>query len=1222
MAGWPRWARRDAPGSLLHYVQYGVIPRMLGGGGMPAAGDGRPPLDRLRLLYEAFAARRIRYADEPATSEPGRQAIRPPDQVLVTPRHGTCLDLCVTYAGACLDAGLHPMVVVLDPARPGAVGHAVVVVWLGGQDWAGRAADGYPLARKPAVHGRLPEAMLDELRAAAGESGAFAAVDVSAVATRRGRSGEESPPASFDQALADGARMLTGGDWSWSIGVEVAAYRIGDALAVPGGVERVPLVPGYLGLEAEPTAGPLEQLRARRGVVPFYRRDELDLLLEWCQAAEPADRTRIAVVHGAGGAGKTHLAAELCARLDGQRWLTGFLTRHPDNDGLWWLATVVSPLLVVVDYAEAAKSAGVVNLVTALRQRAGGPTCVLLTARAVGSWWTDDIAAPLLRDGVPHLVLPPVRLGDHHPQVRGVFRHAVRAFAQRRGVPVPGRTDPPAGRWTTLDLVMHAWLTAHGVTDLPADPDALYSEIIDRELRYWRDTVIGRFGEGARPTGGVLPAAAACVTLLAPAPDRLRHVLTAVDELREDPRSRAQAAEVISSLLPPDPGDGTVAVRPDPIGDHQALRAFGADEELFLRCLRAASEAEQRNACIMLTRAAQAGDSERSPAARLAATALDGCPALWRAALAVAAGQGGPLLPALEALAGSEHAPQPLLETAISVPPGHATLRQLALVATQCSRPAGHAETSDEDPAAELAAWWNNLAVRQAEVGQRSEALHSITEAVTHYRQLAQANPAAFLPDLAMSLNNLANHQAQVGQRSEALHSITEAVTILRQLALANPAAFLPDLAGSLNNLANRQAEVGQRTEALHSITEAVTHYRQLAQANPAAFLPDLATSLNNLANQLAAAGQPAQAVAAYDQATTGLRPAAQAELLLHRARWRAEQGDTDGAGDDVRRAATAADNDDDPAWAGRARRAVRAMAGDLSTGGQAAPDPVAGLPAWACEPLPDQLLETLDRWTSAPGWASREELLRECHAGLLSAPGQHALQLAEALYPEVEEIAGLRWVLGRIAEHGLEPVLADQRAGHDHAELLGQWLDTATWTDSHELARRHPQLLADPRTAETLEAGPDDPMLVQHLGIVRLAARLPLDDVYDLVIDPTMAVDTAMDAVEEGDAAMLAELFRAAPHLGTMPFVAPYLFGTLLVLSDAAGQDGADEQMRSAAGEGTQAQRAAGAARLRRLARRLPHLAGRLTALAGVLTAPAPVEASPDDPDTGAPVT
>ena len=68
-----------------------------------------------------------------------------------------------------------------------------------------------------------------------------------------------------------------------------------------------------------------------------------------------------------------------------------------------------------------------------------------------------------------------------------------------------------------------------------------------------------------------------------------------------------------------------------------------------------------------------------------------------------------------------------------------------------------------------------------------------------------------------------------------------------RKLADSNPAAFLPDLALSLNNLSNRQSEMGERASALESIAEAVGHYRKLAGSNPAAFLPGLALSLNNL---------------------------------------------------------------------------------------------------------------------------------------------------------------------------------------------------------------------------------------------------------------------------------------------------------------------------------------------------------------------------------------
>jgi hypothetical protein len=153
------------------------------------------------------------------------------------------------------------------------------------------------------------------------------------------------------------------------------------------------------------------------------------------------------------------------------------------------------------------------------------------------------------------------------------------------------------------------------------------------------------------------------------------------------------------------------------------------------------------------------------------------------------------------------------------------------------------------------------LARIQARLGQRQQALASSAEAVRHYRVLAEANPDAFLPDLARSLNNQANMQSDMGQRFEALASIAEAVRLRRTLAEADPDAFLPALAASLNNLATMQSEVGQRAEALETAREAVKLYGEWAGQNRAAFLPDLAMSLNNLATMQSAVGQRAEAL-------------------------------------------------------------------------------------------------------------------------------------------------------------------------------------------------------------------------------------------------------------------------------------------------------------------------------------------------------------------------
>jgi CHAT domain-containing protein/tetratricopeptide (TPR) repeat protein len=98
------------------------------------------------------------------------------------------------------------------------------------------------------------------------------------------------------------------------------------------------------------------------------------------------------------------------------------------------------------------------------------------------------------------------------------------------------------------------------------------------------------------------------------------------------------------------------------------------------------------------------------------------------------------------------------------------------------------------------------------------------------YRRLARKNPAAFLPDLAMSLNNLGNRLGDLGRREEALTAAEEAMRIRRRLARKNPAAFLPDLAKSLNSLGICLGVLGRREEALTAAEEALATVREFGE--------------------------------------------------------------------------------------------------------------------------------------------------------------------------------------------------------------------------------------------------------------------------------------------------------------------------------------------------------------------------------------------------------
>lgn len=79
-----------------------------------------------RKIFEEFAELGLQYAGEPTDSEPGAQRIRPVNEVLAF-RKATCLDLCVAFCCAALDAGIYPLILTVT-ADGGQRRHAIVVV--------------------------------------------------------------------------------------------------------------------------------------------------------------------------------------------------------------------------------------------------------------------------------------------------------------------------------------------------------------------------------------------------------------------------------------------------------------------------------------------------------------------------------------------------------------------------------------------------------------------------------------------------------------------------------------------------------------------------------------------------------------------------------------------------------------------------------------------------------------------------------------------------------------------------------------------------------------------------------------------------------------------------------------------------------------------------------------------------------------------------------------
>ena len=846
--------------------------------------DSRPAEEKAKAIFELMAKLDIRYVLEPADSRPGAQFVRPVEEVFRASGQGTCLDLCVAFSSAALDAGLHPMILTVTKSNTGNKSdkkcHSIVLIpcdrtWLA----SGRpepVAD-HEVVHEPFLFDDMPlKAMV--YRTATG-SGDLLAIDVQEVSHKS----DGTPFGDWESAVSRGADFLTGTTgWDWDVCVDIGALR--GTMVAPHSVYAPPrarvLEPGYLKPAPGATRSPLQLIKARTGIVPFTGRDKLTELTDWANAqpGEGREDLAVAVVTGVGGSGKTRLAAELCSNLEKNGWAAGFVpkTTGLSEAELTWLTRVESHLLLVLDYAEESHKEELTRLLRRLRER-GTPTRVVLTARSAGAWFDDllkdDVLSGAMAQGLFRVELP--RQAETSTKMA---KRAAKRFARYLETPEP--TDvgiPENSRWTTLDFVLHGWLIASEVdaAGLPSSREGLYEEILRREIKYWQDEA--KRQAMATVSEATLRTSAAALSLIGP-----RTVSETADVLSRLPEwsdvdLRKSYAELLSKMLA-DPGEAYV-LRPDPVAEKLVVEVFVDDgetlddpEELLNKVLppdplsdsrlneatcppavarRALCHGRQsQQVCDVITRCTSQGDA---PAAQLAHSALRCRQHLWISGLEAALKQGGPFVAALEsALKAGMNIPA--AEIADSIPSRHAYLRNVAVTAMICDQ-------ERDMNSAERAVHMNNLSGRLSEVGDREGALKAIREAVEIYRGLVEGNAAAFRSELAGSLSNLSGRLSGVGDRGGALRAAREAVEIYRGLVEGNAAAFRSELAGSLNNLSIVLSGVGDRGGALRAAREAVEIYYGLVEGDMEAFKPDLAMSLSNLSNRLSEMGDRGSAL-------------------------------------------------------------------------------------------------------------------------------------------------------------------------------------------------------------------------------------------------------------------------------------------------------------------------------------------------------------------------
>ncbi|MDI5974067.1 tetratricopeptide repeat protein, partial [Streptomyces sp. SL13] len=576
---------------------------------------------------------------------------------------------------------------------------------------------------------------------------------------------------------------------------------------------------------------PAVLLQAGRQVVPFHGRENLLAdLLAWCGR----DGFGAWLLHGPGGQGKTRLAHHLAALLAAKKWAVLWPGADATAADLRELRDVVKPLLVILDYAEA-RTGQLTALVEAAAHHPGStPFKVLLLARTGGDWWTYAKSATRLAedylDRAPSMLLEPLEqapgprpeayrtaaraLAGALPSVEGLAGHDWRAAAD--ALPSPGLLDHDgfanaltlqmAALADLLDTATPGTSGSTGTVPLPADQ---VQEVEDRllwhERRYWKHGAAAH-GLTRSPSCGTLETALAAAHLVGAADrEQADRVWSGIPALADQPRDRRDAVTAwITALYPPaDSSRLWGALQPDRLAERHIGRVLVAEPALAERLIDGADDAQAAQLLTVYSRAA----AHSVFAGRLDSHLTSLC-----------VGRHDRLGFHVIATAVQADHPQPLV-TAL--------------------------DTLTADPATAL----GTLATLHDQFPHSSRRLaHTavyLTQVLTnHSRTLAEADPDAYLPDLASSLNNLSVRLGEVGRRAEGLTAIEEAARHYRTLAEANPDAYLPDLATSLNNLSVRLGEVGRRAEGLTAIEEAARHYRTLAEANPDAYLPDLATSL------------------------------------------------------------------------------------------------------------------------------------------------------------------------------------------------------------------------------------------------------------------------------------------------------------------------------------------------------------------------------------------
>ena len=353
-------------------------------------------------------------------------------------------------------------------------------------------------------------------------------------------------------------------------------------------------------------------LRPEARIVPFWPRRELGELLEWCRAPR---QTRVRLVTGESGTGKTRLALEFARELEYDGWQALWVPLGSEPEAARAARRIARPTVLLVDNAET--RTGLLPLLSdAVDSLNGRDLRVLLLACNAGEWWHHLVDGVGYRLGEKIAAAQPIRLGPmaHGPGQHVVFDAAVTAFAARFGVIRPAvqslLSDPDAPVLVAHAAALSAVLD-HAEWDLGEHPRSnaeVLETLLRRETRYWARAAAAR-GLDLDPDAQRRAIAVACL-IGADSESAAAELLRRLPDFAGSAELCSQVARWLHDL---DPGQATVgrmvtgwlgSLQPDRVAEHLIIGELARQPDLIPAVFTGLDESHAKKALTVLGRAA------------------------------------------------------------------------------------------------------------------------------------------------------------------------------------------------------------------------------------------------------------------------------------------------------------------------------------------------------------------------------------------------------------------------------------------------------------------------------------------------------------------------------------------------------------------------------------------------------------------------------------------